>query len=689
MSRRSQLAGALLALSTIVATAVSAEPIFPAGRHPALDAQMSRHERQFYTFNARPFGLSLDAHPRDEGAIAAIAAFLAQDDSDDVAAVTGQHAYELLASYGEYGDLGFFGGVALAGTAFHYIALKREGVTGDELVRARERVVRAAESWHVFYVVTGGGGLVARGIRRMEGEDPDEPPLPVTYPEMVPLFDEDGAPLPQPKNNGTYRWDNSGGVLPDGVWIWKDSCSKDQLIGQILGLVTLHDAMKDDPDIDQALVARLQEDARLVAEMLMAPRDIAQLEVAEGEGVYDLIIMDADGRPTFHHDVNPLSLEKFYMDPGAGFYNLFNLVMAWGAMKGLHHVTGDARIEEYLYVELLALRDFMAKLLKTAAGGAMDYIYAGIRTNFDNPDMTGVALWLALYLETDPDVSAVLRTFLETRWWDREGESHTARRCKQPLWHAIYLGVTDRGASPELAEELRDLLLAFELGPYVNEARLNCDEAEIAARECLAVDGETVLRLEGRDDGGRWMAAEALDPSIRPPSNFDARSNPFSVNGGGGLRLNPGGDLLAAYWMSRALEANPAGAANRSTFARDHMPVGGRPETPPEATPDVGIADVGADTAADNVQEDAGRSEIAAELLHSNVDTQAPGEDSLDAGPEPAAPRPGGGGGGGCGVSAGGDRATAVLLALVLASAVAVSRRRTFSWNCPIRGCFM
>jgi len=49
------------------------------------------------------------------------------------------------------------------------------------------------------------------------------------------------------------------------------------------------------------------------------------------------------------------------------------------------------------------------------------------------------------------------------------------------------------------------------------------------------------------------------------------------VNGGGGNLLNPGGDLLAAYWVGRAMEATLAGQANRSPFAQEHMPIGGWP----------------------------------------------------------------------------------------------------------------
>ncbi len=564
----------------------TAAPILPAGEDPALDAEMHRHGRQFYNITALPFGLSLDVHPKDDAAKDLITQFLSQDESDDFEAVTGSHVYEILAAFGEYGDLGFFGGVALTGTAFEYITLKQEGAPAADLAVARARVVRAAESWHVFKVITGGGGLVARGIRLMDHGDPDLPPIPVTYPDMIPLFDDDGAPLPQPKTNGEYRWDNSGGVLPEGKWIWKDSCSKDQMVGQVLAMTALYDAMKDDPDIDQTLVETLAEDARLIGAMLMETREIAGWDFLIGSGEYDLIIMDADTRPTYHHDLNPYSVEKVYVDPEGPIYNLFNLVMAIGVVKGLHHVSGDPALESYLYEELLHARDFLGMVERWRDPMVLNYIYAGTNTNFDNPDMTGVALWLALRHETDPAVRAVLGEFLENGWWMREGESHTARLCKQPLWHALYLGVTDRGTDAGLVQELRDLLAAFDLAPYWNDARINCDAGELAAGACLAVDGETILTLEGTDDDGDAMATEALDPSIRPPSNFDARSNPFQVNGGGGSRLNPGGDLLASYWIVRALEAKAPGEANRSPFAREHMPLGGWPENPePVAEP--------------------------------------------------------------------------------------------------------
>ncbi len=569
-------------LSTLVLVAglyaipsVHAAPIFPEGDFGELDAKMVQHARQFYLFNAYPFGLSLDVHPKDEEAVQKIDQFLAQSDSEDFESVTGSHLFELLSHFGEYGDLGFFGGIAMTGTAYEYMTLKKEGASSEKLEKARERVVRAVESWHIFYVVTGGNGLVARGIKRLTPENPDDPPLPTIEREFIDLFDENGDPLPQPKSNGSFRYDNSDGVLPEGEWSWIDSCSKDQLVGQIFGMVALYDAIKDDPDIDQSLVTRMQEDALGVAHMLMEKRDLAELDGPVGQGEYDLIIMDADGRPTMYHDLNPKSIEKLYVSEDTETFNKFNLIMALAIIKGLHHVTGDPEVEEYLYNELMFQRQYLDMVNWGEDKGAFDYIYMGVNTNFDDPDMTSIALWLLLYLETDPEVIEPLQLFLEEGWWNREGESHTAALCKQPMWNMIYMTLTRQGVSQDLIDATADLLMGFELGPYWNPRRENCDAQEIAAGKCIAIDGVTELIIENQDDTGLLMATEALHPSIRPPSNFDSRSNPFQANGGGGLRLNPGGDLLATYWWGRYMSASAAGESNTSPFARDHIPLGG------------------------------------------------------------------------------------------------------------------
>lgn len=577
-------------LGALWALPLEAEPLLPPGRFPATDAAIAKQQRQFQAFNTLPFGLSLNVHVKDRAARDRFQAFLDQQEAEDYRAFAGEHPYDRIAMFGEHGDLGFFGGVALAGTAFRYMALRREGAPAAELARARADLVRAAEAWHVFYVVTGGQGVVARGIWRLQPEDAGDPPIPgLDQYHPVPLFDGQGNPLPRPKDNGSDRFDNSAGVLPPGTWGWIDSASKDQLTGQVLGLVALHDAMKGDPDVDQRLVDRLAEDARGVGRMLMQRHEIAGLENCSGEGEYDLMIWDADGRPTMHHDLNPLSFEKIYLPEGSAGFNLENLALALGVLRGLHHVTGDPEIEAFLYDEFLGRRGYLEKLRHFESPDALNYIYMGLATNTDNPDLVGVALFVALYTETDPEVAAALHRFLEEGWWAPASEPRfCASKSKQPLWDAIYLAVTDRGTPEALRQELAMLLPAFPLGGYWQEDRINCDAQEIAQGWCLAIDGKTVITLAGTEPGGRWLATEALDPAIRPTSDFNARSNAFHVNGGGdGLMLAPGGDLLAAYWIARALDLQPAGSWNRSPFARAHRPVPGTiPDGGPEPADD-------------------------------------------------------------------------------------------------------
>lgn len=582
----------------------AAAPILPGGAYPALDAHMARQDRQFHHFSAYSFGLSLNVHVKDMMSRQLITDFLAQDAEPDFETFAGAHLHELTAAFGEYGDLGFFGGVALAGTAYRSLVLAREGADADTLADARARVFRAARSWHVFKVAPGGNGVVARGIVRLLPEDPEDPPIPLSWWNPVPLFDGDGNPLPAPKDNGTDRADNSGGVLPEGAWGWIDSASKDQLSGQVMGMVVLHEALKaiaaDEtvPAGERAEANRLLEeiaaDAVAIGGMLRAKRQILGMEGPLGEGEYDLIIMDADGRPTMFHDLNPLSIEKIYLANGEAGFNVFNLYMAIGVLKGLHHVSGDPAIEDFLYRDFLGERGYLAKAADTRGPDAVNYLYMGTLTNTDVPDMTAVVLFLTLLTENDPQVTGVVRDFLEHQWWNPDWETRfSASRSKQPLWHAFYLATTARDDTASLAEDLKNLLLAFPLGPYWDDPRINCDDDEIAAGVCTAIDGVTQIVLAGKDDQGRPLATEALDPSIRPNSDFNARSNPFRPNGGGSpTLLCPGGDLLAAYWMARYFQAGAGGGANLSPWARDHMPVGGpvQPEPMPDTAGDEGPA---------------------------------------------------------------------------------------------------
>lgn len=552
-----------IVLSFLPTIALKASPIFEPGKDPELDLRMEMHTRLFYELHAYPFGIGLTVARLAEGVSASlIRDWLHNGQGKSLKEFSGLHPYEVVGEYEGPAGIGLRGGGASPGTAFRYMALKAEGAPKEVLEAARSQVVRAIETLWVVHVITGIPYGVARGVMLLRPLNEGEPPFPHPTPNIVPLFDDQGNPLPPgPKNNGTDRADNSGSVLPEGLWYWQDSCSKDQLVGWVLAMATLYDAVVDDPEVDRGVVKRLQDVACAIGAGL---RQKYPFQALDGKVyLYDLVIMDADGRPTLHHDLNPLSVDGVYLPPDSGALNIFNLVMALGIVKGLYHVCKDKESEAFLYDELIGRRGYLTYLSDTDK--QIDYIYMGTKTNFSNVNMMAIALFLNLYFESDESIAEPIRDFMERKWWDPPGVAQAARRLKQPYFIALHEAMTKNGTDPALAEEAARLLKAFTLDPYVDEARINCDEQEIAQGVCVAIDGKTILTLQER--GAHPIATEALDPSIRPPSNFDARSNPFLVNGGGSGGLNPGGDLHAAYWLLRYLQQRPKGVAVRSPYA--------------------------------------------------------------------------------------------------------------------------
>ena len=639
----------LISLPFLVPGAARADAILAPGVDPALDAHMRAHTRMFTAFHAYPTGVGLTAGYRDADALQLIRDFLDQDESDDVQAVTGKHPYELISGYEGPSGVGLRGGGAAIGTGLRYMALKATGAPEEELASARADLVRLIEHLHVIHVITGSPHGIARGAMLTRAEHADEPPIPHGVPELTPLFDDEGDPLPAEKDNGTNRPDNSDGVLPEGLWYWVDSCSKDQLVGWVAAMATAYDAAVGDPDIDQALVAQLQEDARDIGAGFRA---MIPFKAMDGQTYdYDLVFMDADGRPSQHHDLNPLSIEKVYQPPDSEVCNVFNLIMALGIIKGLYHVSGDPEAEAFLYEELMGARGYLDKIPPDAAGKPINYLYVGTNTNFSNVNMIAIALFLNVWFERDPTVLARLNAFVEDEWWDAEGVPQSARWLKQPYFHAFYEAMTTAGSSDTRTAEVSALLKAFALDPYVGEDRINCDEDELAAGTCLAIDGVTELTLASMSSwGDHPVAAEALDPAIRPPSNFDARSNPFQVNGGGGSGLMPGGDLYAAYWLLRYLPKRAAGEEIHSPQARDHVWIG-EPPVEPEPSPEP-------------------VTEQVTEVVEGTPDTEA---ETIMAEPVDEG---GGGGDGGCAVAGGPGRAGWAVWMLLLTASLSLSRLR-------------
>ncbi len=559
--RRSALFALLVAVPSLAA------PLLPnpdAGAADQAIADLAQgFQRQQDVFATAENGLSLDVHvnPAD---VATVSSFF-QQSSDDFAQVTGRHPFSVVATFGEWGDEGNFAGVASVGVAARLLVLKRDGVTGSELDAARAAAVRAARAWHVYGSI-GGAGVVARGIRRTTSENTADPPLPGTLPATVPLTDSNGQPLPATKGD-TWRAPVDGGYPG---WIWLDDTSKDQVVGYALAAVFLYDALVDDPLVS----AEVTQD--LAADLLAFAR--ALQKVAPETGL-DLSLRDADGRLTHFHDLNPREVLPGLVVPENATQNGFNATLSLAIIRAAYHLSGDEALGHYYYDDLVGTRHFPGKLTS-----GTDVVFSGRTTNFSNVNMLAIAWCILARVEAEPTVRAQLQSVLETAFWNT-GNSRDASHDAQPWFDAVYASFSAKADDDALAARIRSTLSGFPPAPAFQRDVFNCDAAEIDAGQCLAVDGTTTITLEPPPTASAGPEAAAPVPmAVRPDSDFEWRSDPFQVNGGGdpGL-MNPRGDYLAAYWLARLVDRDPA--KNLSPNARPWPPPGTNPTPTPTPSP--------------------------------------------------------------------------------------------------------
>ena len=505
------------------------------GHDAELAAKARRIERQFHAFNALGTGVNADlgVSPDEVDDREMIRAFLQDGDAWDFEAWSGGiPATDVIGSWAKVA--GAYAGVGMAADAFRYATLLREGAPCDELERARAFIVADLDALHLAQAITGVEGVIARGFAHSDypGED---------Y-ELTPLFDDEGNPLPEEKNNGTWRADNSGGSYPD--FTWEDSCSRDMLIGWAVGFGALWEVIRDDPAFDSALRDRMQADATAIARSLMTTQ-------ASG---YDLEIRDADGRMTYHGILHPESLDRAYL-PGAR--NGFNALMALGILGALAYVAAEPDIDAFIYDELIDERDFLV-----LSNDFMFGLDLGHASNFSMYNMVHQAGWLATRYLRDPGARAEAARAVRFAIYDRGGD-HQPREMRQTFFDLVYTAaLTGQSAFSDPAEPLEEDVLAGGMqtlvewsdAPYWELGYDNCDDDEIASRDCIGEDGTPihVLGTIGRNDD--LVAEDPIPMRIRPGSNYWWRSNPYKPNGaGGGGRLLPGSDFRIAYWMARYL----------------------------------------------------------------------------------------------------------------------------------------
>jgi hypothetical protein len=520
------------------------------GFNSDLEQKALRYAQQFHGMMAYPFGMSLEVYISNQDMRDLVDDWLANSQiRQGFEEYTGVPVYDVMDRYGEFGDLGMFGGVASLGDVFHY-AIERDRPDRDEtlLGELRQNVLDLMEALHICVAITGVRGVTVRGIipKGLPGGDP----------ETTPLFNEFGNPLPVLKGNQhVRREDNSTeGLYPNLIWI--DNTSKDQLDGYILSMGAVWDVVVNDPDIPDDFKLRIQDDVAGIGEMLM--------EVAPETG-RDLTIRDADGRLVKYHDLNPLEMQGVPIPPFLGIGNGFNAVMGLGIIKTIAFITGDQRFMDF-YDELLIDRDFPRYVDQT-----FKFAYVGPHSNWSNVNMAYVAMYPLLRYEADHGTFSYWREVLDRDLWKSYYPAWDVDTGNQAFFNIIFASFAPGATDDEAADRAAPDLMGFPDPPYWNApAIINCDENELAAGQCLAVDGQTIITLAGTGIGGRFLS-QSVGPvprSIRPPSNFNWRSSPHDVNGGGGTRLNPGGDFHGAYWLGRYMRRSNSSAINVSPHAR-------------------------------------------------------------------------------------------------------------------------
>lgn len=503
----------------------------------ALDAKARRFDRGFHAIQALYTGVNSEAIANDDAAVARVERFLREEDGWDLAASAGV-APSTLFRWTKVA--GAYAGAGALADSFRYAVLRDEGAACEEVDRARAHLHAALDGMHRAVAITGAPGVIARGYIRRDlpgGEDT------VT----VPLFDAAGRPLPAEKTNGTWRAPAASGPAD---YVWEDSCSRDMLIGWVLGMAAAWEVSRGDASVDPARLATLRDDARAIG------RNLRRVN-ARG---YDLEVHDADGRVTFHGYLHEAAVDRAYIPNFRA--NGQHAMMSLGIAAALARVADDPELDDWLHNDLIRGRD-----LPGIARDRIDLVDVGEATNFSNYNMAFTGAWLAgRYLCDDAAREAVrtgtLAGLYQTPGRPRQpaemGQSFfdlvaVAAGARGTAWRDLDAAGLDAGAVARATGTLRE----FPDAPFWERSRTNCDEAEVAARSCVGDDGTPIPLSATAGRGDTLVAAAPVPMRIRPSSNFYWRSDPYRPNGEGSPRsLLPGVDLRMAYWMGRYLRVS-------------------------------------------------------------------------------------------------------------------------------------
>ena len=442
---------------------------------------------------------------------------------------------------------GLYGGVGIAADAFRYGVFRDQGYPAADVDRAREFLLRDIDRLILAYEITGTTGVIARGFCRM-----DVPGYCATL-ETTPLFDAQGNPLPEEKNNGTWREDNTADNRYAN-YRWEDSCSRDQFIGWATAFGAIWEVIRDDDSFDAEIKDKLQQYASEIGRSLMVPRYGGPGSLGQA---FDLEIFDADGRTTYHGYLNENAVDRFYaawLPFKDGLYSLMSL----GIVAALTYCSEDPVLEEYLYGHLIGERHLDVIAQNNQFGVNLWWI-----TNYSTTNMAMAGSLLAQRYLDDETARKRMRYTTEAHLY-LNGPFLIQRQPEEyaySLFDFTYATAVS-GASafnsmlqaPEFAAIERGVqtLFDFQEPPYWQYEVINCDEDEINSGHCVLNDGTevTVLGYVGRN--GTLLCKEPIPHAVRPGSNYHWRSCPYTPNGGGdGSGMNPGVDFRLAYWYGR------------------------------------------------------------------------------------------------------------------------------------------
>jgi hypothetical protein len=259
--------------------------------------------------------------------------------------------------------------------------------------------------------------------------------------------------------------------------------------------------------------------------------------------------------------------------------NGFNAALGLSVIRAAYHVSGDAEIGRFYYEELIGRRQWDAEMRKSAG-----LIFSATATNYSNVNMLAIALATLGRTETDPVVRDNIEKTLQTQYWSH-GDDRDVSHVHQAWFDAVF-GAYSKTHPADLGARIAADLGGFPGAPAFERDIVNCDDTEIAAGVCTAVDGTTTIALaKGAGHGGGPEAKDVVPRALRPDSDFSWRSDPHDVNGHASSKLDSGGDFLAAYWLARASDAADA-QKNLSAFARSALSY---TRTTPGDDPDAGV----------------------------------------------------------------------------------------------------